>query len=170
MAGMWFGTMVEWIGQVWISLKTKMGQKNQEIEVKVETRKPVIEFLGKRRLKYLELESEEMELQPSSCEDLSKKKQVSSDTHSDRESDNETLEVEKTKKAIINYKKRQECRHSSCSDTTDSPLEVVKEKMDKLDISCPICLSDLISPHIANCGHSFCHKCIYEYLLHSKVS
>jgi hypothetical protein len=42
--------------------------------------------------------------------------------------------------------------------------------MDKMDINCAICLGDLVIPHITNCGHSFCYKCIYDHLLQSKVA
>ena len=41
--------------------------------------------------------------------------------------------------------------------------------MEYEDLCCPICISELVNPHLTNCGHLFCHDCISTYLLTSKV-
>ena len=44
------------------------------------------------------------------------------------------------------------------------------EKLAEEDITCPICLSKFVDPRVTPCGHTFCHKCISEYLLNAHVS
>lgn len=45
----------------------------------------------------------------------------------------------------------------------------MKSTIEYEDLCCPICISELINPHLTNCGHVFCHDCISTYLLTSKV-
>ena len=54
---------------------------------------------------------------------------------------------------------------SSCSNDVDE-LADFKLPLDDVSMLCPICLDYIVSAVTTACGHSFCEKCIYEYMLY----
>ena len=48
-------------------------------------------------------------------------------------------------------------------------FEESKNALDTGELICPICMDYLVHPSTAVCGHTFCERCFFEWMMFSRV-